>query len=43
MVLIKQFLCDRRAAISIAIIGGARSIGLAIQNKFFGPLAANLS
>ncbi len=54
MALIKQFLCDRRAAtaieyafiaalISIAIVGGARAIGLAIQNKFYGPLATNLS
>lgn len=51
---IKQFLCDERAAtaieyamigtlISIAIIGGARAIGIAIQNKFYGPISANLS
>ncbi len=51
---IKQFLCDERAAtaieyamigalISIAILGGARAIGVAIQNKFYGPLSTNLS
>lgn len=52
--LLKQFLCDKRAAtaieyamigalISIAIIAGARAIGLAIQTKFYGPIASNLS
>ena len=51
---VKQFLCDERAAtaieyamigalISIAIVGGARAIGVAIQNKFYGPIATNLS
>ena len=51
---IKQFLCDERAAtaieyamigalISIAIVGGVRAIGVAIQNKFYGPISANLS
>lgn len=51
---LKQFLCDERAAtaieyamigalISIAIVGGARAIGVAIQNKFYGPIATNLS
>lgn len=51
---IKQFLCDERAVtaieyaligalISIAIIGGARAVGVAIQNKFYGPIATNLS
>jgi pilus assembly protein Flp/PilA len=54
MALIKQFLRDKRAAtsieyaiigalISIAIIAGARAVGLAIQTKFYGPIATNLS
>lgn len=54
MMLLKQFLCDKRAAtsieyafiaalISVAILSGARAIGLAIQNKFYGPIAGNMS
>lgn len=54
MVCFKQFLCDEDGAtaieyamigalISIAIVAGARAIGLAIQNKFYGPLSNNLS
>lgn len=50
----KQFLCDEAAAtaieyaliaalISVTIVAGARAIGIAIQNKFYGPLASNLS
>jgi pilus assembly protein Flp/PilA len=51
---IRQFLRDERAATSIeyALIGGLiavviiaslRSIGGAIQNKFYGPISNNLS
>jgi pilus assembly protein Flp/PilA len=51
---IKQFLCDERGAtaieyamigalISIAIVAGARAIGVAISNKFYGPLSSGLS
>ncbi len=54
MALIKQFLRDNRAAtsieyamiaalISIAIVVGARAVGIAISTKFYGPLATNLS
>ena len=54
MCLFQQFLSDERAAtaieyafiaglISIAIVAGARAIGTALQNKFYGPLASNLS
>ncbi len=54
MGLFKQFLCDKNAAtaieyafiaalISVAIVGGARAIGIAIQSKFYGPLSSNLS
>lgn len=52
--LIKQFLCDRRAVtaieyaviaalLGIVIVAGARGVGLAIQGRFYGPLATNLS
>ncbi len=51
---IKQFLGDERAVtaieygmiaalIGIAIVGGARAIGVAIQNQFYGPLSTGLS
>ncbi len=51
--LIKQFLCDKRAAtsieyamiaalISVAIVAGARAIGLALSPKF-SAVASNLS
>jgi pilus assembly protein Flp/PilA len=54
MALIKQFLRDQQAAtsieyamigalISIAIIAGARAVGVAISTKFYGPIASNLS
>jgi pilus assembly protein Flp/PilA len=54
MALIKQFLCDEHAAtaieyafiaalVSVAIVGGVRAIGMAIQAKFYGPLVSNLS
>ena len=47
MALLKRFLSDSNGAtaieyaliaglISVAIVGGARAIGLAIQNKFYG-------
>lgn len=53
MALIKQFFSDTKAAtaieyamiaalISVAIVAGARSIGLAVSNKF-GPISTNLS
>lgn len=51
---IKQFLCDEQgvtaieyaliaALISVTVIGGARAIGLAIEDRFYGPLSTNLS
>ncbi len=51
---IQRFLSDERAAtaieyafinglISVAIIAGARAIGVAISSKFYGPIASNLS
>ena len=54
MALIKQFLCDENGAtaieyaliaglVSVAIVGGARLIGNAIQSKFYGPISSNLS
>lgn len=54
MRLIKEFLEDEAGAtaieyvliaglVSIAIIGAVRVIGLSIQNKFYGPLANNLT
>lgn len=53
MALIKRFLTDTRGAtaieyamiaalISVAIVAGARSIGVAISNKFV-PISNNLS
>jgi pilus assembly protein Flp/PilA len=54
MKLIKRFLCDESGAtaieyamigalISIAIVSGVRAVGLALQTKFYGPIANNLS
>jgi pilus assembly protein Flp/PilA len=54
MSLIQRFIRDEAAAtaieyamiagfISIAIVAGLRTIGQSLQNKFYGPLAANLS
>jgi pilus assembly protein Flp/PilA len=54
MSLIQRFIRDEAAAtaieyamiagfISIAIVAGLRAIGQSLQNKFYGPLAANLS
>lgn len=54
MSLIRRFALDNRGAtsieyamiaclISVAIVAGARAIGQAIQTKFYGPLAGNLS
>jgi pilus assembly protein Flp/PilA len=54
MRLIQQFLRDERATtaieyaligalIAVVIIGAVRSVGTAIQAKFFGPLANNLT
>lgn len=51
---IRQFLSDKRAAtaieyafiaglISVAIVAGARGVGIAISTKFYGPLASDLS
>jgi pilus assembly protein Flp/PilA len=51
---IQHFLADERAAtaieyaiigglISIAIVAGARAVGVAISSKFYGPIASNLS
>ncbi len=54
MSLIRRFALDDRGAtsieyamiaclISIALIAGARSVGIALQNKFYGPLVSNLT
>ena len=54
MSLIEQFVADERATtsieyavvgslISIVIIAGVRAIGVALQAKFFGPIASNLT
>ena len=54
MTYLKQFLCDERAAtaieyamigalVSIAIVAGVRAVGVSLQTKFYGPIAANLS
>ncbi len=54
MSLIRRFVADERAAtsieyaligslISIAIIAGVRTVGTALQAKFFGPIASNLT
>lgn len=54
MRIIRRFLADERAAtaieyafiaglVSIAIVAGARAIGVAISSKFYGPIASNLS
>ncbi len=54
MRLIQQFLRDERATtaieyavigalIAVVIIGAVRSVGTAIQAKFYGPISSNLS
>jgi pilus assembly protein Flp/PilA len=54
MSLIRRFALDTRGAtaieyamiagfVPIALIVGARAVGQALQNKFYGPLASNLS
>ena len=54
MSLIRRFALDTRGAtaieyamiagfVSIALIVGARAVGQALQSKFYGPLASNLS
>lgn len=54
MNLIRRFIGDKRAAtaieyaiiaglISVAIVAGARAVGLALQTKFYGPLSSGLS
>jgi pilus assembly protein Flp/PilA len=54
MRLIQQFLRDDRATtaieyaliaalISVVIVGAVRSVGSAIQAKFYGPITNNLS
>jgi pilus assembly protein Flp/PilA len=54
MNLIRRFVMDNCAAtaieyalvaglVSIAIVAGARAVGVALQNKFYGPLASGLS
>ena len=54
MSLFRRFLMDECAAtsieyaligglISIAIVAGARAVGTALQAKFFGPIASNLT
>jgi Flp pilus assembly pilin Flp len=54
MSLIRRFALDCRAAtsieyaiigcaVSIAIIAGVRAVGQALQAKFYGPIASNLS
>jgi pilus assembly protein Flp/PilA len=54
MNLIRRFASDNCAStaieyafvaglISIAIVAGARAVGVALQNKFYGPIASNLS
>ncbi|MEW6436624.1 MAG: Flp family type IVb pilin [Pseudomonadota bacterium] len=54
MSLIQRLIADERAAtsieyaliatlISITIIAGVRSVGTALQAKFFGPIASNLT
>lgn len=54
MDLIQRFIRDNRAAtaieyamiaglVSVAIVAGARAIGLSLQTKFYGPLTSGLS
>ncbi|MEJ0052676.1 MAG: Flp family type IVb pilin [Methylovirgula sp.] len=54
MSLIRRFALDNRGAtsieyamiacvISVALVAGARAVGLALQTKFYGPLSSNLS
>ena len=54
MRLIQQFLRDERAAtaieyaliaalIAVVVVGAVRSVGTAIQSKFYGPISNNLT
>jgi pilus assembly protein Flp/PilA len=54
MSLIRRFALDDRGAtsieyamiaclVSVALIAGARAVGMALQTKFYGPIASNLS
>jgi pilus assembly protein Flp/PilA len=54
MSLIRRFALDNGGAtaieyamiagfVSLALIVGARAVGQALQNKFYGPLSSNLS
>lgn len=54
MNLIRRFIRDERAAtsieyaligcvVSVAIVAAVRAVGVALQNKFYGPISSNLS
>ncbi len=54
MNLIRRFIRDECAAtsieyaligcvVSVVIVAAARAVGVALQNKFYGPISSNLS
>ncbi|MGP8231663.1 MAG: Flp family type IVb pilin [Methylovirgula sp.] len=54
MNLVRRFVRDERAAtsieyamiacvVSVVMVAALRAVGVALQNKFYGPIASNLS